>query len=247
MVRRRTKRKPSFRARRKKVSFRRRRFAPKPTSQVTLLRCANVASAGTAGFIVDGVYALHRNDFFVIEPGSSANVAYFGAGTYNFQLADLPAVTEFTNLFDQFRVNWISLNFLSMSTSVSSAGAASALTGQPATFLHYVRDSDDVTFPTQSDLGIDAMRQVPSYRCRRMLSGRPISIRFRPSYLSEIYKSALTTSYNPRGPMWLSTNGATTVPGFGLKMLFETMGTGAVTAQTFKCWIKASVSFRQPK
>lgn len=217
---------------------------------LSLARCANICNASNAGFIVDGTIAQKQNDFLIIAPGSTQNAVYFGTGVYSFVLSDLPSVTEFSSLFDRYKVHKVSMYILSMASHVPSGppGAVSAYTASPSTFLHYVLDNDDATPYIASEAGLDAMRQVKGYRCKRMIAGKPLVIRLRPKYLSEVYRSAISTTYSSRASPWLSTAaGGVDAPGFGVKFLMECLGTGALAIQTFKVWVKAYISLKDPK
>jgi len=89
-----------------------------------------------------------------------------GTKTYGalfFTLEMLPGYTDFTNLYDVYRVkslvficrsNWDSADdVVGTSTRLDSAGI----------YLHTVVDTNDSTAPT-----MDTMRQYPSYKCNRV-------------------------------------------------------------------------------
>lgn len=71
--------------------------------------------------------------------------------TFSFALSDLPNFTEFTSLFDQYRIRWVELTFVSAVTQSDIASAG--ITGYSPQVVHgfFVNDYDDSLPPSSKD------------------------------------------------------------------------------------------------
>lgn len=101
--------------------------------------------------------------------------------------------TEFTNLYDQFRINWVKAQFyLRIDPSAQTAANASF----PR--LYWFRDYDDQGLASLNDVRENA-------RGKRAIlhPNRPVTITFKPNVLSEIYRTAVTTGYSPKFSQWI--------------------------------------------
>lgn len=127
-------------------------------------------------------------------------------------LNSLPNYTEFTNLFDQYRINYIEVKFIydhNVGEVASSAGiAANANMGLPNVYL--ARDYDDASALG----GIDEYLQYEGCIVRRL--GDIFSIRIYPHIASAAY-SGTFTSYKNDTRAWIDVN-STGVAHYGLKM-----------------------------
>jgi len=173
---------------------------------------------------------------------------YYGTATYKFHMEDLPAISDYSNMYDRYQVNKVTLYILSLSSQAVSnpTGVVTAYTGTSSAFLHYVVDHDDTTMPAASDVGLDVFRQIKGYRCKRLINGKVNKISFVPKYLSEIYRSGVTPGYATSKSTWLSSSDLD-IPGFGLKFIFESIGTGTEQNMLCKAWVKVNLSFKDPK
>lgn len=114
-----------------------------------------------------------------------------GANGY-FSLNDLPNVTEFTNLFDAYRLMGVKMSFIWNANVVNfvqqtTAGTLTNNFGIP--ILYWAPDHDDGGFTTT----LNELRQYSGFRQRRM--DRPITIFVRPRTSSSVYKGALASAY----------------------------------------------------
>lgn len=152
---------------------------------------------------------------------------------WTFNLHQVRNYTEFTNLFDQFRINKIILKFFLYSDP-------SAQTANTAVYprMWYCPDYDD-----DAPLTIDVLRERQKTRVAQLKPGRPVKIRVTPASLAMMYGGVASTSYMPVFKRWVDTNYGGT-PHYGLKFAFED---GAL--QTWQVRVEAvySVSFKNSR
>jgi len=111
-------------------------------------------------------------------PGSpSFNVGSYGTDDFNstqfglalaYKLKDLPEYTEFTSLFDQYRIDRVELKFMFQSNAVNLANSSTTANNKAGVMpiMYWSQDLDDNNTPTSQEI-------VTEYgKCRsRILSG----------------------------------------------------------------------------
>lgn len=140
-----------------------------------------------------------------------------------FRLSDVPSVTDFINLYDNFRINKVKLKFYYDVDGIVDPGRGCG-------WLTSVIDFTDIV-PCAS------LNEMYEYRTCKITSLAKCNERhtlyFTPKVASEIYKTSVTTAYTtPRKNPWISTSDTTT-PHFGLK--YATDGQGIGTEAALKC------------
>lgn len=138
----------------------------------------------------------------------AGNVAYAPLlNGYNFTLGALPDVSDFTNLFDRYMITHVQLRFFLIIDPSAQAAAA-------ATYpkLYFVRDYDDSTAPAS----LNSLRQHSKCVVRVMNPNRAVTINIKPAITTEVYRSAVATSYSPKWRQWVDM-AHTDVPHYGLK------------------------------
>lgn len=148
-----------------------------------------------------------------------------------FCLNDIPDPTEFTNLWDQYRLTGVKIKILPVnigSENPSESGAASYLTN--GGFLHMAPDYDDMTLPTSSEAGINELRSKTGYKVRNLSSQRGLSIYLRPSTTGAVYNGSVLSSYaqNSRA-IWMDSAARDQIY-YGLKGMIEVVQQGGVAA-----------------
>jgi len=133
------------------------------------------------------------------------------ATAYNFNLNQLPGVSEFTALFDQYKITGAKLQF----TPALSEGILNPTTPSAATLgysrFHSVIDYDDSTTPTSED-------QLLEYGSVKSTAPFRTHTRFiKPKMLQEIYRSAVGTAYSPRSGQYIDLT-YPDVPHYGIKV-----------------------------
>lgn len=155
------------------------------------------------------------NDTEVAVPAATAGGPGFASLGQDHQLAAVPNVTEFSTLYDQFKIVRVYFR-IQVNFDESTTPAASQL---PEVYV--VNDYDDSTAPTASSAGVDEMRQRPKMKIMRFTENRVVlHWKCRPKPLEEVYRSAIATSYKvPGRAPWLDCS-HTDVPHYGTKFLF---------------------------
>lgn len=156
---------------------------------------------------------------------SAAGVATPIATAHTFSLAQLPSVADFTGLFDQYKITGAKISY----TPAASEGILNPATSVSAPLgysrVHSVIDYDDSSAPTSED-------QLLEYGSHKSTAPFQTHTRWlKPKILQEIYRSAISTSYAPKGNVYLDMS-ATDVPHYGVKVWVSAPNTFFGTAQT---------------
>lgn len=130
-------------------------------------------------------------------------------GAYLFTFSQLPNYAEFTNLYDQYRINKIVVKFIPTHNSSDVSVAAQSIPN-----FNTVLDFNDAT-------PLTLQSQLFEYQNWRMTRGTQVHTRvFRPSTLDATSTSGAITATNPTWRQWISTVNSD-VPHFGLKYCAE--------------------------
>lgn len=143
---------------------------------------------------------------FVRDINITATALY---GVFTFKLSDLPSGSEFTNLFQAYKINGVRLDFV---PTANSADVGSATMHLP--IMHYVYDFDDTAPPT-SYTEVFQYDTVKSRRC-----DKPWSLFIKPKVLTEAFQQGVTQAYGYSRNMWLST-AYPSVEHYGVKYYLE--------------------------
>lgn len=172
------------------------------------------------------------------------NVNYGSFGAF-FRASDLPDIAEYQNMFEQYRINKVTVKIIPMATEASSAAAASGTATQSAVFFHWCLDYDDAARPTASLAGINALRQRTGYKLRNIYSGngKPITVTFTPKVLEDVYRSSISTGYKPVKGGWID-EGYPDVPHYGLKCITESICSGTALLHFFKVETRLHLSLK---
>lgn len=121
----------------------------------------------------------------------------------------MPNVSEFTNLFDQYKVLNCTVEFRPRFSEIDGAVASTMPT------IHWIYDIDDATAPG----GMSDLMERTRVRSARLI--RPVRLTmWRPTVASPIYQSAIATSYGPRTRPWIDVNNSS-VPHYGIKWVMQ--------------------------
>ncbi|AUM61873.1 capsid [uncultured virus] len=149
---------------------------------------------------------------------------------YNFSLNDVPNYTEFTDLYDSYKINCIKVYFIPQMTSNVSLGTVNNAWAS-ARFFSAI-DYNDATAPTS----IDDLRQYQSCKMTSIMRQHKRVI-FKPKILD-------TSSYT-LSP-WMATSSPSTNY-YGLKVGVEPMSSTSSTTMTFNIEAVFYMSFKQVK
>lgn len=161
-------------------------------------------------------YQVHHFKRSVQFDGIQGNAAYgpfAGAKTFTFNA--LPNATEFTHLYDQYKINFISYKFKLMNAPEAQLPAWNA-SNYPT--LTYVIDRDDASTP-------GSLTELLQYGSSKQIVLRPnrwAAIKFKPSVNIPVYRTNLTSAYTPARPRFIDCN-TTDVPHYGVKFVIDNL------------------------
>lgn len=141
--------------------------------------------------------------------GNSAFAPYINS--FQFRFADIQNHTEFSALFDQYRLNMIIVRFyLKIDPSAQVSGAA--------TFpkLYYRADYDDANTPS----GLPELRESNRTVIKVMNPNYPVTIKIKPAVASALFQSLATTAYSAKWKQWVDILNSS-VPHYGLKYAID--------------------------
>lgn len=154
----------------------------------------------------------------ILSPQSASGVAWSAStipgtvfntfGTAH-QIADLETPSDFTNLFDQYKITGIKCKFMWFQTD-SAVG-----TGAISPHLLYGTDYDDNAPPS-----INALRQKQNLKTKILANGKTHSIFFRPRALQDLADGAGTSLAGSVRPGWINSQN-TTVNHLGMKFALD--------------------------
>lgn len=154
------------------------------------------------------------------------------ATAFSFKLTDLPQYTDFTNLFDQYKITGVKLDFIpfadNVSWEVASNGAAVSAPGGP---LMIAADYDDVSVPASASdmLSRQNVKVVPV--------GRRYQMFIRPKF-NDVANS--TTVVPARGFIDCDT---ATAPHYGIKCWMAAPNVSN-TSFTYQVWATYYVTLK---
>lgn len=170
----------------------------------------------------------------------SPNQTDYRIGGVSIYADALPNVSELSALYDQYRIDKITLR-IDVPLGVADSYIASGVVYPQ---IYYVLDRDDATSFAKNDL-----LQYPQLRVHNFnTSGyKPFQVEFAPTPLRDIAGTGVATSYSPMNSApWIRTTELTT-PHYGLKLFFDDFGTSANTNLYLNFTIWYQMSLTNPK
>lgn len=145
-------------------------------------------------------------------PAAAAGTGNYGILGYGtaFTLSNLVNFSELTQLYDQYKIARVYLRFnYNSNPGASTLGTPDAGLGLEMLICN---DYDDVNTPTYNELA-----QRSTTKRYRLTNNKPTRTwKLRPRVLNEVYRSSLTTHYNPMSAPFLDATAAD-VPHLGTK------------------------------
>jgi len=145
--------------------------------------------------------------------------------SFEFSLDQIYSYSEFTTLFDKYRLDKIDV-YIQMITNPD----ASAVTNRPIASqadynrsnfypkMWYINDHDDSSTTT-----IAALKERVGVKCCVLKPNVVKKITVRPACAVQIYRTATTTGYGPKWGQFIDMS-AVNVPHYGLKTVFDPLG-----------------------
>lgn len=151
--------------------------------------------------------------------GASASEQYF-AVSLAFCLADMPNSSEFTALFDRYRFKRVDLEIVPLANMSAVAPYGAVANGSVAVMIHSALDYDDRAAVAATEAGIDALRQMATYRMTNGVSNSPLRLTVVPRVALGAYASSVFTSYANFPAPWVDC-ASSGVEHYGIKLVFE--------------------------
>lgn len=144
-----------------------------------------------------------------------------------FILSDTPNVSEFTTLFDQYKITGVAWRWVCQIDPMVA-------TTKVYPKLYSVVDFDDVAAPTS----FTDIVQYPNLKEFIPTDGRPVSRwhYFKPARAAVEYESAVNSAYRPQWKGFVDC-ASSTAPHFGLKFCAQEMQSGVVVAIEYKYYL----------
>lgn len=165
------------------------------------------------------VHAYRRK--FLHETVSTSGTGIPVSKGYHFHFSQIPNVTEFTQLYDQFKILNVKVTFrprYNVSTTESASHGHGSIPS-----VHYLVDKDSASQPSNV---VNTFLENTS--ARSLWLSRPRTVSFKPTVLDQIYESSLSTAYSPRKAPWIDC-ADTAAQHYGLRYICETEGWPANT------------------
>lgn len=158
-----------------------------------------------------GVYSLAQNAQS-LSLGTAAVDTFTGyyqfGGACNFSLDQVLNYTEFTSLYDRYKIRKIVVKIIPECNVASTAGTSLL------PVVGVVRDYDDNTVPTSTT----QLAEMQGYREYRL--NRPLTFAVYPRIANTVWQGTLANGYSVMRPPWLD-NSSFSVPHYGLKFFFR--------------------------
>lgn len=140
--------------------------------------------------------------------------------TLNFALSDLPNSSDFTNLFDFYRICAVKLQFIFQSNNQDTG--SNTILSIPV--MHYIADYDDsIGFANENQA-----LEKEGVKTRRI--DKPFQYYLVPRVSNETYNNGITTGYSlGRKKQWIDSN-SSGIAHFGLKA-WVSSGVNTITGQ----------------
>lgn len=164
-----------------------------------------------------GVYSL-------LSIGSSSNTLNsYASGAYTFRISDIPNVSEFGNLFDQYKITGVKLKFVYMSATQADYNENLGNYQNPQCTMLVWSDLDDVNLPTTSNAGWSAAQETGRVRakCFPNVKNNTMSIYVRPKVSQAIVDSSGTVTARGLNNPWLDGATALDAQYQGVKVLLQ--------------------------
>lgn len=141
------------------------------------------------------------------------------AGSISFQLADVPNASNFTQLFDQYRITAVKIEFIL--PFIPATYKDTTVVAQAAPTLFTASDIDDATAPAS----LNEILEKETVKCHGTLCPYGINKAVRwvkPAVAAALYKGTFT-GYGSKQGQWIDAN-SSDVAHYGLKYWLEGIG-----------------------
>lgn len=187
-----------------------------PTWNPQFLKVARTFQYSAPSADVGGGYAV------VADPSvtPAATTLSYGCAAYAFAISQIPSVSEFGTLFDQYRIAGVQLRFDYLNAS-ESVQVTAATTSLQCTLLLF-EDNDDGTAPASTNAGYAAALETG--RCvKKMFPNKTnyITYMLRPKYLTADVDTSAGVTGRSLGAGWVDGATGLDVQWRGLKLVIQ--------------------------
>lgn len=163
---------------------------------------------------------------------------------HTFRLNLVKAYSEFTSLYDRYRITCVQLQI----TLITNPDATLTATSDPASAVPwnttnwypkfwYCRDYDD-----QGPITITEMRERSGVKNFVLRPNKEYKINVRPAILNQTYRTEFSAGYSPHWKQWIDM-AQPDVPHYGLKWCLDTQGLDPLNTMPFKIRIEQKYFF----
>jgi len=182
-----------------------------------------------------GVYDIELS--FSLSGGVQVLIGGANADTYG-----MPNATDFSNLYEQYRIDWIDcmITFTNNNSSINQP-----TTGLPRIF--FVEDHDDTAAVNMT--GILQYDNLQQWQLGANQGSNTKTIRIHPTALQSVYLSAVATGYEAGNKARFISTAYAGVPHYGVKMMVDPIyySAGSVAVGNLAMAFKYHLTFRSVK
>jgi hypothetical protein len=163
---------------------------------------------------------------------------------YTVKFDDMVAYGEFTNLFDTYRIESVTMTFQLItnpnSAAYTNSDAYVNTTAKNLTNWYpkmwFVRDYDGGSTET-----ISSMKERQGVKCRLLQPNKIVRVKYVPRVRSLIYKTSTTEGFAPKRVRLDMSD--VTVPHYGLHVVYDTNGIDVTDTYPFKIAVETRIKF----
>lgn len=170
---------------------------------------------------------------------NGANSNYNGI---NFKLNEIPNYTELTSLYDEYRIDKVTVELIPRASQLTTPAAAPAAGNVNQTFSNIqpmltVIDFDDSTPPgSRADLLQYSTLKVSRY-------GEKITRTFVPHVATPVYRTGVSSGYGSKGKQWIDCANDD-VPHYGLKWAFNQDSAAGADTVVYDIFVTFNLTMR---
>lgn len=230
------------------MAFKRKRFSRRPMSSMFKKRRVPYRKSRYSRFKRGRIaVSVHKFIRWATSPSTkTCTLANDNAFAEEFTLDKTQNYTEFTQLYDQFQITGVQVQFQLVTNPDSSTWQGSTNQAQAANWypkLWYCRDYDNSTTETVAQL-----KQRPETRCKVLRPNQILKVFVKPKPSIQFYNGVTATGYGIAKDFWLDVSSSST-PYFGLKYDIDLLGFAATASYPFLVQVeyKYYLKFKNPR
>lgn len=194
---------------------------------------SNFTQVGTDTFSSNiTVSALNAGLIRVDLNGTGPTYKFFWGQSIGFSLADIPNYSEFTQLYDQYKINKIVLKIYPFNNIPSTANTT-ATSGGVGLIIHSILDPDNLLVASADEAGVNTLRQYQNYKTVNMSNKKYFKKVITPRMLEGVVNSAGTIVGNRVNKSYYIDCAYPSVPHYGVHLLYEFINPTTATVSYF--------------